>query len=197
MDGLPKDAINYPHLEKPKIIISQKSWNRLTLAQQEQLVLHEMLPIAGFSDSDYMLSSDLMKKTTNGIKASRDIAKAITNCDISALRTISRTDLMKTSFYNMPLATLNLLCLPALEMLVQNSWDLNRCNSNGETLLTAAINHKACWFDSPSWGPSSQKRRIEYETFIKKIIEFGGTQTCSGVYEVPSFRSCNSKKAAW
>lgn len=57
------DAINFPSIDDPRIIINRERWldPRLNIIQRKRLVLHEYLSIMGYDDSNYMLSYILIK----------------------------------------------------------------------------------------------------------------------------------------
>ncbi len=57
--GYEVDAINYPHSEAPRIVVSRAGWDRMGLEPHRRvfLVLHEYLAIMGIDDSKYQVSS--------------------------------------------------------------------------------------------------------------------------------------------
>jgi len=58
LNGNEVDAINYPDIESPRILISRSRWldDRLTNQMRALLVFHEYLSIAGYDDSSYKIS---------------------------------------------------------------------------------------------------------------------------------------------
>lgn len=198
INGIPKDAINYPTLAKPKIVISQKSWARLTRLQKKQLVFHEMLPVAGFADKDYAVSSILVSKTGDGVRNNIEILQAFGSCNAVVLRSLKKHELLPLSFMNIPSDMSYRLCLPGLEAAILAGWDVNRCNSNGETLLVEMTNKKKCEeakrardpveYDELMAGDMTisavpDARIIEgFNLFKNRVLAAGGTNVCSGHY---------------
>ncbi|WP_413288665.1 hypothetical protein [Bdellovibrio sp. HCB337] len=177
LDGVPKDAINFPGLEKPRIEISQSSWARLSKNQKAQLVLHEMLPIAGYNDQNYILSSSFVNKTGGGRKRNIEIARSFLNCRYEELERVTTTDLQRIrlqNFYDLGGNSVMSLCLRGLELLIQAEWDLNRC-TQGKTVLSQL----EYFFESHLDEPETKKRYIKFKELVLKN---GGTKTCSGHY---------------
>jgi hypothetical protein len=58
LNGNEVDAINYPTVDSPKILISRNRWldERLSADMRALLVFHEYLSVAGYDDSSYKIS---------------------------------------------------------------------------------------------------------------------------------------------
>ena len=68
------DAINFPDIEQPRIILNRYRWLNTSLNYEirSHLVLHEYLSIMGFNDSRYEISSAILSKVfTNNQPPSR------------------------------------------------------------------------------------------------------------------------------
>ncbi|MEK2690389.1 hypothetical protein [Bdellovibrio sp. GT3] len=59
LDGVPKDAINYP--SQKRIIFNRKAWSQMNLELRSLLVLHEYLGVMGINDSTYSVSTRLLQ----------------------------------------------------------------------------------------------------------------------------------------
>ncbi|WP_413580787.1 hypothetical protein [Bdellovibrio sp. HCB288] len=65
LEGVPKDAINYP--SEKRIIFNRKAWAQMNLELRSLMVLHEYLGIMGVNDSTYAVSSRLLHIRSFGI----------------------------------------------------------------------------------------------------------------------------------
>lgn len=63
LDGVPKDAINYP--AEKKIIFNYRRWREMDISLRPVFVLHEYLGILGIDDSSYRYSTLYLKSFTN------------------------------------------------------------------------------------------------------------------------------------
>ncbi|MBC7430241.1 MAG: hypothetical protein H7336_16625 [Bacteriovorax sp.] len=64
LNGNEVDAINYPTVEAPRILINRNRWldDRLSTDMRALLVFHEYLSIAGYDDSSYKISYAYINK---------------------------------------------------------------------------------------------------------------------------------------
>lgn len=62
LNGMEVDAINYPDIDNPRILINRTRWldNQLSMQMRSLLVLHEYLSIMGYDDSHYLISYPLI-----------------------------------------------------------------------------------------------------------------------------------------
>lgn len=62
LNGVELDAVNFPDVEKPRIVLSRSRWldPKLDLEMRSRLVLHEYLSIMGYGDYQYEVSAPLM-----------------------------------------------------------------------------------------------------------------------------------------
>ena len=72
--------------------ISQSHWVRMNYEQKASLVLHEVLPIAGWMDADYLVSAALLKQIDlkRASLALHDLFDALLSCNTSLLQNISK-----------------------------------------------------------------------------------------------------------
>ncbi len=70
LNGEEVDAINYPDVEAPRIILNRGRWFESTYPNSYRavLVLHEYLSIAGYDDQHYDISFPLAQKNSVCIK---------------------------------------------------------------------------------------------------------------------------------
>ncbi|MEK2645836.1 hypothetical protein [Bdellovibrio sp. BCCA] len=121
-------AINNPYFSPPRITISQKFWQGFSEEQKIQLVLHEMLPVVGFSDHDYKFSGALMAKI---LPSSQDLATIYDLIDTCSLSRIDSFDMNTLKFAK----KLNYLihsaalkgCGTFVKKAVQSGWDIDYC----------------------------------------------------------------------
>lgn len=187
LDGVEKDAINYSGIGIAKIEISRKSWARLTKAQKSILVLHEMLPIAGYFDKDYALSLSLNERAKQSTPRSVDTIGAFLRCDREKLNSMTLADIRKVSHRDMPAIALTSRCELAYGVLIRSGWDFNLCDDSGKTALADTMEQMALW-DQDSIGKTAtadeyRHIKMQHETIISIIKRAGGTMICSGVYE--------------
>jgi len=64
LNGVPKDAINYP--SESRIIFNRLRWSEISETQKPAFVLHEYLGILGVDDSSYKYSQPLLDKLAYG-----------------------------------------------------------------------------------------------------------------------------------
>ncbi len=182
IDNVPKDAVNYPELNPPLIEVSQKSWARLSRVQKSQLVIHEILPIAGYSDRDYALSSWFINKTYLGEDRNDEIEDIFKLCKTSSLKTITLFELKR--IFNqgqMPLPQIagKGFCIEGLRLLIQAGWDLNLCPvGDANTLELTTLAQISIYF--PRGFRESIKNFNEFESLL---LDHGATRTCSGYYK--------------
>lgn len=64
LNGNEVDAINYPTVVAPRILINRNRWldERLSITMRALLVFHEYLSIAGYDDSSYRISYTFINK---------------------------------------------------------------------------------------------------------------------------------------
>lgn len=64
LDGQEVDAINYPDIENPKILINRNRWltEHLENSLRATLILHEYLSLIGYNDQQYQMSYPLIQK---------------------------------------------------------------------------------------------------------------------------------------
>lgn len=60
LNGVTKDAINYPKEWPQRIELDCSKWSTLDINEKRILAVHEFLPLLGFEDVDYRLSTDLI-----------------------------------------------------------------------------------------------------------------------------------------
>ncbi len=60
LDGVKKDAINYPNEVPQRLELDCSKWMTLNTQQKRILAVHEFLPLFGIEDKDYALSSALI-----------------------------------------------------------------------------------------------------------------------------------------
>ncbi|AHZ85267.1 hypothetical protein AB1A81_12725 [Bdellovibrio bacteriovorus] len=119
-------AINQPGLNL--IILSEDVWSRLNADQKRLLVLHEILPVAGFDDKNYHLSSSLLAVLTTTDATAEQIKDLIGMCQKYRIATFdlellkSRKDLS----YMIHVAALR-GCHPFIEKAAQAEWDVDSC----------------------------------------------------------------------
>lgn len=189
LDGAEKDALNYSELGIAEIIISRRSWARLTNAQKDILVLHELLPIAGYFDKTYELSLhliELAKKST--LPRIPDVVQAILYCDREKLLKLTPADIRKVSNRDLPAVALTSRCELAYGILMNTHWDFNLCDEKRRTALAAAMEEMVLWEkDSlggiPEGAEMYRDIKNQHETIINILTRAGGTVTCSGTYE--------------
>ncbi len=103
LQGLEVGAINYPHPENPRIIMSRKMWDRFQNDPYRQsiLVLHEYLNLMGIDDRNYQVSQEIdQAKVCSRTPAIRDqIEKYFQgiSCD-----RIGRDDLARVKKFEQP-----------------------------------------------------------------------------------------------
>lgn len=88
-DGREVSARNTP--SKYFIEISQNHWQRLNFTQKVSLVLHETLPIAGWKDDDYTVSTALLKQIDlqNSKFSMRVLFDGLLTCNPAVLQYLS------------------------------------------------------------------------------------------------------------
>lgn len=128
LNGKDLSAINNPYFSPPRITISQKFWNGFSEEQKIQLVLHEILPVAGFSDQDYKFSGALMAKI---LPSSQDLAAIYDLIDTCSFVQILSFDVNTLKFAK----KLNYLihsaalkgCSTFIRKAVDAGWDVDYC----------------------------------------------------------------------
>lgn len=184
IDNIAKDAINYPELNPPLIEISQISWSRLSRVQKAQLVLHEMLPIAGYADHDYALSSWFINKTNLGEDRNGEIKRIFESCNSSELKNIKLFEIkriLEQRQIALPHIVSKGICVEGLRLLIKAGWDLNLCHAS-----EAQAN-------SPEWTPLAniiaffprgfREHYKHFDEFKALLLNHGATTTCSGYYK--------------
>lgn len=70
LEGQEVDAINYPDLENPKILINRNRWldDNLNNHLRAELILHEYLSLIGYDDTQYQISYPIIQKNINCIE---------------------------------------------------------------------------------------------------------------------------------
>lgn len=69
LDGHEVDAINYPDVESPKILLNRDRWMKSDIKNdlRAELILHEYLSLIGYEDSKYQISYPIIKQNTQCI----------------------------------------------------------------------------------------------------------------------------------
>lgn len=192
LDGVEKDAINYSGDGLPKIEISQKSWARLTKDQKSILVLHEILPIAGFNDKDYSISLNLYKIAYGNNVTNTKNFNTMVDCDVEGIQKLTPADFQPLASEDMEGWAIASKCVPAMEALAAANWNFNKCNLLDETAMTRAISALELEMRMKSIGRDAENMHAlsirKYERLIEIIRENGGTATCNGHYDFPKRR---------
>jgi len=93
LDGVAKDAINYPYETPQKVLLDCKKWNTLSTAQKYRLSIHEYLPLAGINDSSYAYSEIIFnfysKNKYTSIFDKQEMVMIIMNCGLERFRELS------------------------------------------------------------------------------------------------------------
>lgn len=169
LDGVEKDAINHPTLAPPRIIISRKSWSRLTAIQKKHLGLHEMLPLVGRPDQDYKLSSELANKLHHFQRSNMEVQRAFFTCDGNILGSIGRSDLERLRETSLAHDVAISLCYTGLRVLANANWDFNQCDEGRTPLQTLEYFHKR---RLRSDGEAA------YLRFESLLLSLGATRDC-------------------
>lgn len=74
LNGNEVDAINYPSVDRPRILINRTRWldDRLTNSMRALLVFHEYLSIAGYDDSSYKISYICIQEVKNCLNQNQE-----------------------------------------------------------------------------------------------------------------------------
>lgn len=118
-------AINQPSLEL--VVLSESVWTNLTVEQKTLLVLHEVLPIAGYQDKNYNLSSSLLTLLNTEDSEADQIKDLIGLCQKYRIINFElllrkRTDLS----YLIHLAALR-GCHDFIESATKSGWNIDAC----------------------------------------------------------------------
>ncbi|WP_374073644.1 hypothetical protein [Bdellovibrio bacteriovorus] len=146
LNGREVSAINNPTLFPPRIVISQKYWKDFSDEQKRQLVLHEMLPVAGFYDKDYGLSSAFMLKLQPKSQDITLVYDMVAMCSTMSLGKLRISVLRKTKSLNHLIHSATMKgCRDFIKAAANAGWDIEYCR-NGQTPYQAL--HGAA-FDIP------------------------------------------------
>lgn len=149
-NGQEVSARNTP--SKFLVELSQKHWLRLNYEQKISLVLHEVLPIAGWIDDDYTISTAILKRVD--VKRAQlslsTLADGLLSCSTSVLQNVSaglyqsflletRTDFLQLAY----MSTCEFYVQKAVEFSslseVRTTCDPDRAETPFEALLAAAL----------------------------------------------------------
>lgn len=93
LDGVAKDAINFPYETPQKILLDCKKWNTLSTAQKYRLAIHEYLPLAGINDTTYAFSEKIFNfyiQNKNSPKFDiQEMIMVLTSCGLERFRELS------------------------------------------------------------------------------------------------------------
>lgn len=96
INGVQKDAINYPFKNPPRLLINQRRWAQLSYKQKEKLILHEMLHLAHYDDHDYQLSLKIFALLDQRIPPSSSFAdewseaeRMSSSCQVGSFATVA------------------------------------------------------------------------------------------------------------
>lgn len=59
LDGVSKDAINYPHETPQRIMLNCEKWKKFSPQEKYMLAIHEFLPLIGIIDTTYQYTSEI------------------------------------------------------------------------------------------------------------------------------------------
>lgn len=169
LDGVEKDAINHPTLVPPKIVLSRKSWSRLSPTQKRHLSLHEMLPIAGIADSDYKVSSLLVNKIHLIARSNLEISRAFFVCDEQVLNTLGRMDFQRVRDEPLVHNAAISLCYKGLQLLVAAHWNFNQCDEEQTPLELLEFFRK---------DHLRSRGEAAYEAFRNLLLSMGAVRGC-------------------
>ncbi len=91
LDGVSKDAINYPNENPQRIVLNCKKWNsELSTSQKYRLAIHEYLPLVRIDDSTYSYSEKMYNFFVKYRNASnfnmQDMMSSILSCNLAGFR---------------------------------------------------------------------------------------------------------------
>lgn len=136
LSGESKDMANFPHDKPRRLQIKRSWWQDKTIQQdvRQALILHELMPLIGLSDVDYVRSTRLLIALV-----ARESRVTVVSCDEKRLEAVfagAPQDLLRiySHFHG------TRLCKPALEVLSRYS----ATEDFGEE-LTLAMQHHFIW----------------------------------------------------
>lgn len=170
LNGIEVDAINQPSAVPPRIVISQKSWQRLLYPQKQHLTIHEMLPVAGYYDRDYKASTQLINKAPIVFSSRKEIYLAFLSCKKDLLQRMNISDFERIGDLHPVISAVQGLCRAGVEAAIRVHWNLNECEK-GKTPLSAHIEQRDLYL-------KVRGDLEDYNSLYSLISDHGGTTIC-------------------
>lgn len=191
--GIAKDAVNYPNARPRRLEVKRSYWASTAsdIDKRDGLILHEILPLIGLEDADYVRSTRMLVALQAGINQ-----VTIASCDekrIEAIYSAGNIDFLKLYTKNLGASR----CEYAIDVLQKHV-----AADNFESELKFDLGHYYLWgvFTELARAKTAPDREKISTLMRKAILRLPGAfnqwsqDTCHWVAEVPdtSPKSCGN-----